>query len=570
MTYPTQRTDSPRTYSRPAAPPYPEDPTTATRHLCAGAYLDDAFRNECLRQVYYQPRRVVAPSFGFDAVPVLSHCLRARNAAMVRDSAILGTVLVAAIASPASLLLVLSSMATLQATIATYRLARDMMRKLRNGESLPLGALVPRVLLLVLGWTLASVVGAFASTSLVSQAMGSLGQGGIAGADTALTAMAVGSLFLALLIFLYPVGFSLWRQTELSRMAPGSRVTQPVRNPRLDEIARQQRGNTTVYSGYNQYVGSGDIVETWGFAQRLVRAVRPLAREVDGIRAAFSTGATPTEREREFAQPPFDAQELVDYVRAHLSMLLPHRQAEEQIAGLTVEDRICLSGTEVGQLLPHTPPEVMAAVVRHPTTPARHYLACQVFSWGGELITTVHVHIAVQGRSLYLELTTTALPPCDERFRIVDTVEGHSSVAWLRAVTTGLADTPRMIWRSPANLAAALINLVAGADSGPAEEARLTRGYDYGARVGIRELGREPEMRLLTQLQDVAKYQKLIERRVIASVLDFLDDREIDTAEYRARAASILNVDGGVHNWGGTVTNNGPVAGRDVHAGGNA
>jgi hypothetical protein len=566
MTYPTQRTGSPQAFPRPTAPPYPEDPTTATRHLCAGAYLDDAFRNESLRQVYYQPRRVVAPSYGFDAVPVLSHCLRARNGALIRDAAILSTVVVAGCVSRASLLVVLSSMATLQATIATYRLTRDVVRKLRNGDTLPVGALVSRMLLLVIGWTLASLIGAFASSALLSQTVNSFEEGGFAGAETAFAGVALGSVFLGLLIFLYPVGFSLWRQNELSRMAPGARVTQPVRNPRLDEVARQQRGNTTVYGEYKPYVGSGEIVKTWGFAQRLVRSDRPPARELDGLRAAYPLGAGTTERQREFAQPPFDAQQLIDYVRGHLSTLLPYRQAEEQIAGLTVEDRICLSGTEVSHLMPYTTPEVMAAVVRHPTTPARHYLACQVFAWGGELITTVYVHIAVQGRSLYLELTTTALPPCDERFRVVDTVEGHGAMAWLRAVKTGLVDTPRTIWRSPASLAATVINMAAGSAGGPGEASRLARGYDYGARVGIRELGSAPGMRVLTQLQDVAKYQKLIERRVIASVLDFLDDRQIDTTEYRARAASILNINGGVNTFGGTVTNNGAVAGRDVRS----
>ena len=100
-----------------AAPPFPEDPTTATRHLCAGAYLDETFRNDSLREVYYQPRRLVAPSYGFDLVPVLGHCLRARNGALIRDGAIVGTFLAAACISWAAVLFVVSTMASLQAAI---------------------------------------------------------------------------------------------------------------------------------------------------------------------------------------------------------------------------------------------------------------------------------------------------------------------------------------------------------------------------------------------------------------------------------------------------------------------
>jgi hypothetical protein len=559
MTIPGQGADG----HRPPAPPYPEDPTTATRHLCAGAYLDEGFRNDSLRKVYYQPRRVVAPSYGFDAVPVLAHCLRARNGALLRDAAIVVTALIAALVSWASLLFVLSSMASLQAAIATYRVARDSIRKLRRGEPVPLSTLVPRLMLLGLGWTLAFVVGTLASGSLLSATSDSFGETGVSGTETAVAGIAAGSLLLGLLIFAYPVAFNLWRQTELSKMGPGAPLTQPVRTPRLDEIATQQRGNTTVYGGFWPHVGSGHLIETWGFAQRLVRPARDLVREY-----AHRAQGEPTEREREFAQSPFGAQELVNYVRDHLATLLPQREAEEHIPGLTLQDRICLAGTEVTHLAPYTAPQVMAAVVRHPTTPARHYLACQVFAWGGELITTVYVHISVQGRSLYLELTTTALPPCKVEFRVVDTVEGHGPVAFLRALKDGIADTPRTIWRSPANLVGALINLVAGSANGTAPSVRITRGLNYGAEAGVRELGAEPDMRFLTQYQDVSKFKKLIERRVIAAVLDFLDDRDVDTTEYRARAASVLNVNNGFVNNGSGATFNGPVAGRDVTAGG--
>jgi hypothetical protein len=550
MTYLHQRAASSQQPHRPPAPPFPEDPTKATRHLCAGAYLDDDFRNDVLREVYYQSRRIVAPSYGFDAVPVLGHCLRARNGAIVRDGAIIVTVLAAACFSWPALLLALSMMVQLQLTVSTYRLVRDTFRKLRDGEAIPLGTLGPRAIMLGLGWTALFLANLMAILAVYSSMYDSYREfGAVEEPELMGSGAAFGSLMLALLIVLFPVGFSLWRQAELARLTPGTQVGVPVSTARLDEVARQQRGNTTVYSGFWPHVGAGSLVDTWGFAQRLVRVEHPAIRDLNGLGQA----PTHTERAREFPAAPFDAQTLVDYVREHLSALRPQREAEEQIAGLTVEDRICLAGTEVSHLAPYTPPEMIAAVVRHPTTPARHYLACQVFSWGGELITTVYVHIAVQGRSLYLESTTTALPPCRVEYRIVDTVDGNSPLAWLRAVKNGLLDTPRTVWRSPIHLTAALINLVAGSSGGSGERLRLAQGYDYGARIGIRELGSERDNRFLAQTQDVLKYKRLIERRVIASVLDFLDDRGIDTAEYRARADSVLVNNGMIATGGSTI-----------------
>ena len=560
MTAPYQRTEAHA--AQWPAEPYPTDPRTATRHLCAGAYIDESFRNEVLREVYYQSKRLVAPSFGFDAVPVLAHCVRARNATLVRDGAILLTALVVLFVSPAALVFSLAGMANLHATIATVRLVRDCIRKLRNNEPMPIAALFTRLLLLLLAYALAVFVYLFAVALLAGSAASSFSDGGTTTATDAITGASAGAVLLYLLFFACSLGFSLWRQTQLSAMTPGSQVTQPVHNQRLEEVARQQRGNTTVYSGFKSYVGSGEVWHTWGFAVRMVRAQDPSRRLEDVL------GASGTEQQREFDQLPFTAQELVDFVRERLSALLPTRAAEEQITGLTVEDRVCLAGTEVSHLLPWTRPDVMAAVVRHPTSPARHYLACQVFAWGGQLIPTVYVHVAVQGRSLYLELTTTVLPPCDERFRIVDTVEGHSAIAWWRAVGSGLADTPRAIWRSPLGLASALINMIAGSSSQIGGDTRLARGYDYGAKVGVRELGSNPDVRFLTEAQDIVKYKKLIERRVIASVLDYLDDHRVDTTEFRARAASVLNVSGGTFVRGETVTFNGPVAGGNQTNGG--
>ena len=75
----------------------PERVSDATRYLCAGAYLDPEFRDRCLREVYYQFKRIVAPSYGFDLVTVLDACLRARTLAVFRDLTILIVLSIAAV-----------------------------------------------------------------------------------------------------------------------------------------------------------------------------------------------------------------------------------------------------------------------------------------------------------------------------------------------------------------------------------------------------------------------------------------------------------------------------------------
>jgi len=566
MTLPAPR----RPYS-PEAPPYPEDPTAATRHLCAAAYLDDTFREMSLRHVYYQPRRVVAPSYGFNVVPVLGHCLKARNGAIARDAAIVLTLGIALCVSSTALLGVLSTMVSLQVTVATYRLARDTFQRLRGTAPVNQSALVPRALLIGLGWLAAFLLGSAMSGLLLRRSTEAFFEGGTDQLAGVAAVALMGSLLLTGLVFAYPVAFSLWRQSELSRLTPGNQPAMPNSSPRMTEIAHQQRGNTVVYSGFRTFVGSGDVVARWGFALRLLRPEPTVAETFNGAGAHRHPAPGLTERQREFSELPFDASHLIDYVRRDLAVLLPERAAEEQIAGLTVESRVHLAGTEVSSLVPNTDDELMHRVIRHPTTPARHYLACQVFSWGGELITTVYVHLAVQGRSLYVELTTTALPPCAGEYRIVDSVEGSGAAAWLRALRIGLVDTPATVWRAPLTLTRALINLIAASGSGVGGAARLARGYDYGARVAVRELGSD-QMRSLVQVSDVQKYQSLIERRVIASILDFLEERGVDTTEYRQRAVPRItyNNNGGFNNFGANATFNDRVDVRGGAGGGGA
>ncbi|WP_258575284.1 hypothetical protein [Streptomyces shenzhenensis] len=71
---------------RPPGPAPQEPPgqrayarTRATRLLSAGTYLDPGYRRAVIRELLDRRARVVAPSYGYDAVSVLAHALAARR-----------------------------------------------------------------------------------------------------------------------------------------------------------------------------------------------------------------------------------------------------------------------------------------------------------------------------------------------------------------------------------------------------------------------------------------------------------------------------------------------------------
>jgi hypothetical protein len=186
-------------------------------------------------------------------------------------------------------------------------------------------------------------------------------------------------------------------------------------------------------------------------------------------------------------------------------------------------------------------------------------------------VTTVYVHIAIQGRSLYIEITTAALPPCNDRYRIVDQVDGTGPNAYLRAAWRGFVDSPRTVGAAPLNLARTLVDMiVASTRTVPAHKA-LVRGFDYGAHTSVRELGAGDMLsgmatggrptRSHIQSQEILKYKRIIERRIFAAVLDFLEAHGVDTEEYRQRAQSVLNI-GALNTGSGMIV--GPNIGQQV------
>jgi hypothetical protein len=538
----------------PATQPAPANWSAPTRHLSAGAYLDAEFRRACLREVYYQPRRMVAPSYGFDLGTVLLHCMRARNISIFRDLALVLVLLFAVALSPLAFLVAMAVLWSAYLGVESWRVLRAMTRRVVAGEPVGARGAVGQLGLLVVRFFVSQLV-FFVVAYFVAGGLTGLGGDPYAEPDATGTSdvRMAGVLFLLLAVYGIAVAANLVAQAQLSTLTPGGGYATAPTSDRFGEIAYQQAGNQVVYSGQWPFLGSGDLWDRWSFAQRLVRpagSLREPAREA----------------EREFATPPFSAQQLLDAIRTALLATSGHTEPENHLPGLTVQDRVFVAGTEISHLTPYTSVERVAQVIRQPTGPERHYLVCQIVSWRGEVVTTVYVHVAVQGRLLYLELISAGLPPCDERFRIVDQVGGVGPMAYARTLRDAVAETPRIAAGSLANLVRAGIDVIVGTvnnASAPADRA-VSRGYDYGARTSVRDLGRALTPRSHLQVQDIDKYSRIIERRIMATVLDCLEAWGVDTTEFAERAVNILNA-GAIHTGNGDINIAGPGVGNQTN-----
>ncbi|MBB4703170.1 hypothetical protein [Sphaerisporangium siamense] len=559
--------------------------SNTTRYLCAGAYLDTGFRNRVLEETLRDEFRAVPPSYGdFDLAPVIHHCRRARTMLMVRDLLI-------------TLVFVVGIFTQFLATIgwlfvlAPYALLT--LDRIRRGP-LP-------VRLLLWAWAIYSgfTIVLTALLALFAGVLGPLiglflGLPGT-GASGLILRSAESTLISVFVVPLATLGVALAYRivtymTLVGSLKPGSPEPEPApADPpklarRLDYIRRAQRGNITMYANEDAFMGAGAIERAWSIAVELDRA-----RSADG-------------GERRQAPADIDPVELHAHVRDRLvEMRDGVLRQNESLHLLRMGDHVVTRGAfetpgpgrslhpliihggpgkapgherpeDQGRPRYQATPEEIAAVIRHPQGGVRYYQRVTVGGSGQEIrdahgglvapaedlevLTSAFIYLAVEGRMLYTQFVVTVLPPAKALYHIVDELP-----------TMNVA---RLVWEA---VRALKLHLMADVAAAPGRLARTTWQaarraltapdpadylvYRYGARLSAREIGAAPEPQTHIQVLDTLKYTKLIEQRLTEAVLDFLEDRGVDTAGYRLQAASV-SMNTLMVGAGGTV--NGPVS----------
>ncbi|MFI7550255.1 hypothetical protein ACIBQ2_10930 [Micromonospora sediminimaris] len=527
--------------------------SSATRHLNAGAYLDERFCRRSLDEVYHQPGRAVAPSFGFDLSVVLGHCLRADRINLIRDVASIVLLVMAACLGAPGLLFGLGVAAAGYSLVAVWRILVEVARWQLTDEVSP-KRLIGNGLAAVLG-SLVSALAFLTALPIAGLLAVSAGvEPGDASAVLALFGVGVTLTFAA--VFGPPVVAELVKWRYATENGPGGQPTLVHQTVRMNELRNQQEGNTTIFSGYSPFIGSGVRLSTEGFALRMVGG----AEDFEEPRP---------EGEREYQEVPFAAVDLIAHVERSVGELAFASDPEHRLAGLTVTRRIFTAGSETTQLKSRTSASDVERFIREPADANRHYLACQVNSWDGELVTTVYVHYALQGRALYFEVDTFALAPCRDEFRVVDDVSSIGAVPYLKVGWRALMDAPATVAAAPRSLFRAGWRALTRRLSGPADP---RRGFDRGARISVREMATLDIVRNDFQMQDVAKHKKIITRRIVAATLDFLVTRGVDVTEFRQSSRVLINSGiyaggnigdiSGISNSFVPATSSGPTAGK--------
>lgn len=510
----------------------PFSPDDTTRYLCVAARTDEGFAERTSKALLHDDLHATAPSVGFSLRPVLLHALAGIRQRRVRDWCLLAAT---------ALALVISPLWTVLALLVVLPVAGGLAK--RAAESRRLRDIVFALI------TLAGLV--LVTVSMVS-ALGTAPEPTRSRPrpEPPVDDWLVGLPWVALLVGLLMYGLVVWtewriRRTLLSELtrsafrpeeAPELPASQAWLSDRLEAIDVAEGGNVTVYDGFTPFIGHGPLVSTWSFA-------------------------LPSLREDSDAVVPLDVAELVTHVRARLAGI---GVEPDELPGLVLTERAFVSGNALvlhPALLPerdqaplqHLADDELARLAARPHGSARHYLCAQVPSWGGEVVASTFLHFSTDGRLLYLQCDRTVLGPLWQQYHDVDRIS--------TVLTAGAVG--RLLARAASGLAGAVPRAPFRVLRDATFHWRWQRhrtieraiaeqdlGYSYGARFSVREEASDANYHNYFQKTDAAKHLKLIERHVLAALLDFLDERGVDTTEFRNRQMTILNQ--GIIQTGGT------------------
>lgn len=522
--------------SRPTA----FSPDDTTRYLCVAARTDEGFAERMAKALVTEDLHAVAPSVGFSLRPVLLHALAGIRQRQVRDWCLLAAT---------ALALVLSPLWTLLALLVVLPVASGLARRTAESRRLR-DAVLALVALAVLVFVSVSIVSALGTAPAPTRSRPR--------PEPPVDDWLIGLPWLAVLVGLGMYVLVVWhewrtRRTLLSELtraafrpedAPALPAGQAWLSDRLEAVDEAERGNVTVYDGFAPFVGHGPLVSTWSFA-------------LPSLRPDSEAGAENV--------VPLDVVELVAHVRDRLAGI---GAGPDELPGLFLTERAFVSGNALTMhpaLLPERDQapqqqlqdEDLARLAARPHGSARHYLCAQVPSWGSEVVASTFLHFSTDGRLLYLQCDRTVLGPLWQQYHDVDRISP--------VLTAGAVG--RMLTRAASGLAGAVPRAPFRAVRDATFHWRWQRhrtveraialqdlGYSYGARFSVREEATDANYHNYFQKTDAAKHLKLIERHVLAALLDFLDERGVDTTEFRNRQMTILNQGviqtGGISNVG--------------------
>ena len=198
----------------------------------------------------------------------------------------------------------------------------------------------------------------------------------------------------------------------------------------------------------------------------------------------------------------------------------------------------------------HASREAVEALMRHPQARLRYYQQVSVSDEGPDVMSrgrrviesvdqevavSAFVYAAVEGGMFYLQFVLTALPPIDQKYRLI-----------AFGIGTSILETA---WYSISRLFASIASApsgISGAFRLWRTERRVEREYltadwgDFGTQISVRQLATAPWFGSYIEELDVEKYNMMFSRLLLETVTEYLGDKGVDTSAFESSAQTIV------------------------------
>lgn len=307
--------------------------------------------------------------------------------------------------------------------------------------------------------------------------------------------------------------------------------------------------NVVCYSGYLPFVGYGIDIGGWSFTIDIDKGKKDI------------TG-------KYMVPQSFETRDLYNELGQEISAL--------NIPGLSISNKIFVNGRLLRgdqDLLPDRFQQPTSSLsdekINHyidaSETKGRFYKVIQVVEWEGDLVLSILIRFKKTDTSLFVELNQFLLPPIREEYKWLS-----GEKEWWK-----FSDYAQMLLSSfivaPFNGLMSVFRVFTYInelfDFGKEEKAKRkivenTPDYDYGATTSFREYLMQGNYTQHFQKLDKEMYAKMIEKRILNAIQDFLDAADINTSEFKEREANILN--NGVIVSGGNIQTDNLAVGKNA------
>jgi hypothetical protein len=182
-------------------------------------------------------------------------------------------------------------------------------------------------------------------------------------------------------------------------------------------------------------------------------------------------------------------------------------------------------------------------------------------SWQGDLVVTIFIRFLLSRSDLFIEAAHTVMPPLRPEFKAIDEREPDMQPGEFFSLAGGslVSTVPRLLGSVPG-----IFHELAADSRRERKRRQVHQAGNYGALFSVREAAADSNWDRYFQVLDDARYVKVIEQRIFRSLVEFLEDHDIDASQLKARAETLVN--NGVMVTGGTVNAQAVAAGANAQA----